>query len=67
MEQLSSWYKNKDTDVIWWYDDPEDLGTLVFSFDRKKKYYLFKDYHTLTPEQKAIFDKENPEWAQFFS
>lgn len=28
---------------------------------------MFQDYpHELTPEQKAIFDKENPYWADYF-
>ncbi len=29
---------------------------------------MFADYpHKLTAEQKAVFDKENPHWADFFS
>nr|DAS60821.1 MAG TPA: hypothetical protein [Caudoviricetes sp.] len=29
---------------------------------------MFKDYpHALTPEQKKIFDEENPFWKDFFS
>lgn len=28
---------------------------------------MFADYpHNLTPEQKKIFDEENPEWCEFF-
>lgn len=32
-----------------------------------KIYNLFKDYpYNLTSEEKEIFDKENPYWADFF-
>lgn len=64
----SRYYKLKETDTIWWLDIPDDVGTYVFSFDRKRNINLFSEYpDALTPEEKAIFDKENPEWAKFFS
>ena len=40
----------------------------MFTFDKKKIYYLYTDYpNKLTPEEKEIFDKENPFWVDFFS
>lgn len=60
-------YKNNKTDKIWWVDNPEVIGELLFSFDKKKIFNLFQDYPwELSAEQKAIFDKENPYWADFF-
>lgn len=39
----------------------------LFSFDKKQVFNMFADYpHNLTPEQKKIFDEENPEWCEFF-
>lgn len=68
MAQLNKFYKENDTDKIWWLDNPEVKGEFVFSFDKKKTFNLFADYpHALTKEQKEIFDKENPYWAEFFS
>lgn len=64
----SEWYKNEDSDVIWWKDTPEQIGVWLFSFDQKKVFNLYEDYpHNLTPEQKEIFDKENPAWADELS
>lgn len=60
-------YKNKASDVIYWVDNVEAKGERLFSFDRMKIYNLFADYpHALTSAEKAIFDKENPYWADFF-
>lgn len=60
-------YKENPTDLIWWVDNPDVLGVWEFSFDKKTIYNLFADYpHNLTPEQKAIFDRENPYWVNFF-
>lgn len=60
-------YKNKKTDKIWWLDNFDRVGEWVFSFDKKKLYNMFADYpHNLTPEEKEIFDKENPFWKDFF-
>ena len=60
-------YKENPTDQIWWVDDPDIRGEWWFSFDGVTFYNLFEDYPwKLTPEQKAIFDKENPYWVDFF-
>ena len=38
-----------------------------FTFDGKTVYNLFRDYPgKLTKEQKALFDAENPYWADYF-
>ena len=67
MEVLNNWYKNNDSDVIWWLDTSEYEGLWIFSFDKKKTFNMFADYpHKLTKEQKEIFDKENPFWKDFF-
>ncbi len=60
-------YKKNDVDKIWWVDNKEQVGEHLFSFDKKKIYNLFKDYpYELSNEEKEIFDKENPYWADFF-
>jgi len=63
------YFKNDPCDQIWWADNTaEAKGEWLFSFDRKTVFNMFADYpHRLTPEQKAIFDAENPYWAEFFS
>lgn len=63
----NNFYKNDETDKIWWVDNPETIGLHLFSFDKKKIYNLFADYpHNLTAEEKEIFDKENQFWKDFF-
>ena len=60
-------YKENDTDRIWWVDTVDNIGLYLFSFDRKKIYNLFSDYpHKLSAEEKRIFDEENPYWKAFF-
>lgn len=60
-------YKQKATDKIWWVDTPDTVGEWLFSFDKVRIYNLFADYpHNLTKEEKEIFDRENPYWAEFF-
>lgn len=67
MEAQSSWYKENDTDNVWWLDQPDRVGEFVFSFDKKKVFNLYRDYPwKLTAEEKAIFDRENPFWADYF-
>lgn len=59
--------KNKDDDVIWWVENPDVVGEWLFTFDKKQIFNMFRDYpYKLTRKQKAIFDKENPYWADFF-
>lgn len=63
----NNFYKENETDRIWWVDDPETKGVWLFSFDRQTVFNMFEDYpYKLTPEQKEIFDRENPYWADFF-
>ena len=65
---LSDFYHNNPKDTIWWTDDIDECGLWLFSFDKKTVFNMFEDYPwKLTAEQKAIFDRENPEWADFFS
>lgn len=60
-------YKENKTDKIWWVDNYDTKGEYLFSFDKKQVFNLFSDYPSkLTKEQKAIFDKENPYWFNFF-
>lgn len=67
MERSDKFYKNNEDDVIWWIDS-ECKGEWLFSFDKKKIFNMFADYpDKLTPEQRKIFDEENPEWAEFFA
>lgn len=67
MDQSIKFYKEKKKDLIWWVDTSETVGEYLFSFDKKQVFNMFADYpHKLTPEQKKIFDKENPFWADFF-
>ena len=61
-------YKDDPNNVVWWLDNPESVGEWVFSFDKQTTFNLFEDYPwKLTPEQKEIFDRENPYWKDFFS
>lgn len=67
MVEKSNFYKENQTDKIWWVDDPDAKGVWLFSFDKITVFNLFEDYpYKLTKGQKAIFDRENPYWANFF-
>lgn len=60
-------YKKNESDSIWWVNNQDVIGENLFSFDKKIIFNLFRDYpYKLTNEQKEIFDKENPYWADFF-
>ena len=61
-------YKNNPKDKIWWVDNGDEVkGEMVFSFDKKKLYNLFRDYpQNLSKEEKEIFDSENEFWKEYF-
>lgn len=69
MVASNNWYKDDERDHIWWLDNGDEVkGEFIFSFDQKTSFNLFADYpHKLTPEQRKIFDQENPYWADFFA
>jgi len=69
MQSKKIWFKNDATDHIWWLDNGNEVkGEFIFSFDKKTEFNLFADYpHKLTAEQVALFDKENPYWANYFA
>lgn len=61
------WYKNEPEDSVWWLDNPDVIGEFIFSFDKKKQFNLFADFpFKLSEEQRRIFERENPFWAEFF-
>lgn len=67
MQNNYIFYKNKPSDKVYWIDNIGVIGEFLFSFDKKKIYNLFRDYpQKLTNEEKIIFDRENPYWADFF-
>lgn len=50
-----------------WLNNPHKKGEFLFTFDGKQIFNLFRDYpHALSPEQKKLFDEENPFWVDFF-
>lgn len=64
---IGSFSKENPTDKVWWVDSSDREGLYLFSFDCETVYNLWTDYpYKLTPEQKKIFDEENPYWAEFF-
>lgn len=59
-------YKENEKSRIWWVHS-KLKGLILFSFDKKKIYNLYKDYpKNLTKEQLEIFKKENPLLAEIF-
>lgn len=65
LSEVKGW-KRSPGRLIWWAET-DGIGADYFSFDKKKVFALWGDYpDALTPEQKAIFDRENPYWADFF-
>lgn len=58
--------RKNETDTIFWVIS-DRVGEHLFTFDKTRIFNLFADYPwKLSKEEKAIFDKENPYWAEFF-
>lgn len=67
MDKEKKFYKRNENDIIFWIETPDRLGEHLFTFDKTRIFNLFADYPwKLTKKEKAIFDKENPEWVEFF-
>lgn len=65
--QNNKFYKENPSDLVWWVDTSDQDGLFLFSFDKEKVFNLFTDYpHKLTEQQKKIFNRENPFWADYF-
>lgn len=66
-EERKEFYKKNPGDKIWWVDYIDEKGIMAVSFDKETVLNIFEDYpQKFTPEQKALFDKENPYWKDFF-
>lgn len=58
---FNRFHKHNQTNQIWWGKDE------TFTFDKKTIYGLWSDYpDNLSPEEKEIFDEENPDWVEYF-
>ena len=67
VEYLFSKDEDHPNNTVWEVTHVGYVGELLFSFDKKKIYNLWQDYpNSFTPEEKEIFDKEYPYWADFF-
>lgn len=54
-------YKENETDQIYWLDTPGRKGEYLFSFDKKTIFNFFEDFpQKLSKEQIEIFIKEQP-------
>lgn len=52
---------------VYFIEKPDRIGEFSFTFDGEKIFNLFQDYpYALTQQEKEIFDKEFPFWADFF-
>ncbi len=67
LEIKYDFYKRHPSDKMYWLDVTNAVGLHLFTFDKEVIFNLFADYpYRLSPEQIAIFDKENPFGADFF-
>ena len=65
--ETGEWYHDEPGQKIWWLEVLNEKGLWLFSFDKEKIYNLFEDYPwNMTDDEVAIFDAENPYWADFF-
>ena len=66
---MKQWKKDSPNNSVWWLvevDEEIDEDDYVFSFDKKRRYHLFRDYPMkLTPEELEIFNKEYPFWRRY--
>lgn len=53
-------FKKRPSDKTIWVVVDGRATANAFTFDKVKIYSLYRDYKKLSPEEKAIFDSENP-------
>lgn len=64
-DEKISFHKKRNSRV-WWVGIPGDIGTKLFTFDKRKIYSYYLDYpDKLTPEEREIFKENEPFWAKF--
>lgn len=67
MSSKGCFFKQEKDDAVWWYDKFDTTGEMLFSFDRKKLYNLFRDYPwKLSVTEWLTFNRENEFWENFF-
>ncbi len=66
--ELEEWYKHRKTDVMSWTGPIDAIGPILFSFDDGRTVHNVYGGGPceLTPEQIAIFQKENPTLADLY-
>lgn len=66
-EQEYTFTKKHKKDKVWRaHPKVKKMGPMLFSFDKKTVFNVFSDYpQELTKEEKEIFDKEYPFWADW--
>ena len=40
-------FKKKECSQVWWVSNPESDGILIFTIDKEKYFYLYRDYNKL--------------------
>ncbi len=66
---LEDFYRHNRKSRVYWAGpiDPEKIGPLLFSFDKKNVFRLFGDLpFSLTDKEVQIFCEDEPYWANFF-
>ena len=59
--------KESPGDSVWWVHRSGVVGTMAFTFDKRRIYNLFRDYpDKLSVEEWMAFNRENPYWEHFF-
>lgn len=68
IDGAGDFYREKKRYEVWRLEAPDSFGINYFTFDKKNIYDMFRDYpHSLTNEEKELFDIVFPNWKEFFN